>query len=658
MNYAHDEYLSLAALMTDMSEDLIAESDIRSVTTVNPRRERASRFSAFMNHPAMVAVLCAVVSLGVVAAIVLAGRGGPFRPPVVETPPPETETQDPEKDYEKQKSLYNDIIAEYTALLTAKQNGEELPALNTDGMDEREAAIATALHGIVDSCKDAETAQNLGYGFKDMDGNGTPELILLTKYTSIQAIFTISDKKPILLEANYGQGTTFMFATNNRFFMLRDQVTDSIEEATVYIWRVDGDKIAYDSVYGAVYDQEKKEILEYYQIVDGERKTIDKDTYNELDREYRQIINKPGFSTDAKLLTPYIHFPLTDKVPTENLPVADFSSYAAIRETYKAISACLEDFESAKWFQGEYDDLFAFPDDISFEYYTQLLYTACHGAYCEGYDEIDLNGDGQDELVIMNEDYTIKAIFTQRNGKPVLLDAFAYETCWLDDQGLIHVDRIDYYELEYSLYEFTKEGDYSLVYAILVAENGNRYLTKDGKTEKISFEESLEIYYDDYCRYTEPFSPHEQTRNVSSLTYTPLVEPTEDLRKAAADKTWHKNADLEKTSGKEWGAWGNTYVTFENVTDSGMDVNFKYVFTFNYPDPDRENYLLTDTTESSLKITASNQDGVFVFDESGIKGHFEFGQKYLWIIIDESTDQRFPAGAHCYFVQENSEEKP
>ena len=118
------------------------------------------------------AVLCAVVSLGVVAAIVLAGRGGPFRPPVVETPPPETETQDPEKDYEKQKSLYDGIIAEYTALLTAKQNGEALSAPDTEGMDEREAAIATALHGIVDACKDAEVAKTMGYGYKDMDGNG------------------------------------------------------------------------------------------------------------------------------------------------------------------------------------------------------------------------------------------------------------------------------------------------------------------------------------------------------------------------------------------------------------------------------------------------------------------------------------------------------
>ena len=75
MTYVKDEMLNLAARMTDMSEDLISESDIRSGATPLLKPRRTGRFSAFVNHPAMVAVLCAVVSLGVVVAIVLAGRG-------------------------------------------------------------------------------------------------------------------------------------------------------------------------------------------------------------------------------------------------------------------------------------------------------------------------------------------------------------------------------------------------------------------------------------------------------------------------------------------------------------------------------------------------------------------------------------------------------
>ena len=243
-------------------------------------------------------------------------------------------TQDPETSYEEQKSLYDDIIAEYTALLTAKQNGEELPALETEGMDEREAAIDAALHGIVNDCKDAEVAQNLGYGFKDMDGNGTPELILLSKYAGVKAIFTISDKKPILLEANYGKGGAFLFGTDRRFFIERSTVNGNIEESIVYIGRVDGDKMAYSSIYGGLYDMDKKEVLEYFQIKDGERTTIDKETHDELHREYGRIISTTDYGRTFKLLTPYIHLPLVDKTLDENLPGADFSIDTAVQRKY------------------------------------------------------------------------------------------------------------------------------------------------------------------------------------------------------------------------------------------------------------------------------------------------------------------------------------
>ena len=551
-----------------------------------------------------------------------------------------------ELSYEEQKTAYDGIIEEYTALLTAKQNGEELPVPDTEGMDEGEAAIAIALHGIV-ADQNAETLADLGYGFKDMDGNGTPELILLSRYTSIRAVFTLAKHKPVLLEANYGKGTAFLFAPKNRFFMKRNTVTDSIEEGLLYTCHVDGEKMVYDAIYGAVYDQEKKEVLERFQMVDGQRTPIDKETYNELDREYRKTLGT-DYGHTVKLFSPYIHYPLGEKVSTENLPVADFSSYEAIRETYKAISTCLEGrLVGNDWLKGAYDDLFSYPDDFSFEYYTQLLYAAYNNAYYEGYDEIDLNGDGKDELVILNEDYTIKAIFTMKKGTPVMLDAFANEVCWLDEEGMIHVDRTDYYELEYSLYEFTKEGDYNLVYSILVAENGNRYLTKDGKTEIISFEDSLTLYYDEYRPfYTEPFGAEEYNRSVSGLTYTPLTPYTEDPMKTAVTKMWRKSATLDKTSGEEYGAYSNTYVTFENATDTGMDVHVKYAYTVLYPDPDREYHSLEKTTESYLDFTAREENGVFAFEADGIKGHLEFRNKNTWLVIEESSDKRFPVGYH------------
>lgn len=560
--------------------------------------------------------------------------------------------QPSKKSYEEQKSLYEDIISQYTALLTAKHNGEELSVPDTANMDSGEIAITEALHGIVDACNTAEAAENLGYGYKDLDGNGTPELILLSKYssvTSVQAIFTISENLPILLEANYGTGTAFMFATGNRFLLRRTTISNKMEESTLYTCHVDGDKMVYDVIYGIVYDQEKKEVFEKFQIVNGNRVPIEEDAYRALDREYQKSY-QPGYSTISKLEAPFIHLSLAESKKDSNLPIADFSSYDAIRNTYIEILRCLEKFNSSEWIMGKYDNLFSYPNDRSFEYYTQLLYIAYHSSQPIGYDEFDLNGDGQDELVLLHEDYQIKAIFTQKDGIPVLVDSFvfSYHTCWLDSDGFIHVDRESYDELEYSLYEFTKSGEYKHHYSV-IADNYGRYLTKDGKTEPISFEESLEIRYDDYVRYSEPFAPNEYSRNVSELIYTPLIKATDDIIRHATEKTWHKYADLEKTSDKDF-ARSNTYVTFENVTDTQIDMNIKYVFTFSYPAPDQDHYLLDDTTESTLKFTVRKENGIFLFDGNGIQGKIEFGQKALWIVIEKSSDERFPVGYYCHEI--------
>ena len=350
------------------------------------------------------------------------------------------------------------------------------------------------------------------------------------------------------------------------------------------------------------------------------------------------------------MAVPYIHFPMNEPINTEGLPVADFSSYEAILETYRAISTCVDDFKYSSWLNGAYDNLFVFPDEKSFEYYNRLL----SSDYCSnrnpGYDLIDLNGDGAEELLILDEDYNIEVIFTQKDGVPVMWNTFFKSTCWLDEKGLIHVDREEYQELEYSLYEFTEGGEFKLVYSILVTPLG-RYLTRDGKTEKLPFEESLELY-DEYCVYPEHMEPNEYTRDVSELTYTPMTPPTEDPVKAAAKETWYNWSKLEETTGKN-SATGTTYVSFENVTDTQMDVNFKYKFTYYYPDPDHVStvpgviYTIPDTTESFLKVTAHKENGVFVFDENGIKGRIEFGVNHAWVLIEESTDERFKLGWFC-----------
>lgn len=580
------------------------------------------------------------------------------------TPPAQgtTETteasQIPEEPKKTYQEVYADIISQYTALLTAKQKGETLVAPNTQGMDADQAAIAQTVFHIVDGM-DAKYVEKYGYGYKDCDNNGIPELILFPEFgRAVMALFTVSDGKAILLASNlndpanvYFSNSNIFFSKNGLFLMKQVEENGNIKTATYSYFRVAGDKLAYETVYGEVYDYEKKEILESFQMVNGERVSIDREAFMELYLEYRQT--SEGDNVDIlKLQAPRIYLPLVEQGIDETRPVADFSSYSAIIETVKAISEddMFDAFHYQEWENGKYDHLYACPTETDFDYYNRFLYILYRGTTAPlGYDEIDLNGDGKDELVFLTEDYAIEAIFTQQNGVPVMLESLVVgETAWLDEDGYIHIDRNDFYELEYSVYKVAENSGFELVYDIFVSERGGRYLTRDGKREQITFEESLEIY-DAYCCYPERVDPNEYTRTVSDLTYTPVTEPYYDpIEYAARDGiSWHSSANWDgPAETKTWFIAG-TYVTFENLTDDSVDVNFEYVLTRYYPDPDRENHGLSETTTSNLKVKAHRANG-FYFEEGSICGRIEFHSEYIWIIIEESADERFPAGYHCY----------
>ena len=580
-----------------------------------------------------------------------------------QTPPAQgttetTETsQIPEEPQKTYQELYADIISQYTTLLTAKQKEETLVAPNTDGMGENQTAIMQAVYEVVRGIPDAKNAALYGYGYRDYDGNGVPELILFTKYLSVKAIFTIDGDAPILLSA-HGDGNPniffanshILFARGNRFLTMHKQESGSLREFTYSSFHIEGAQIVYETVYGQVYDNEKYEVVENFQMLDGKRTAIDDDTFAELYWEYSTLADGI-IQVTFKLQAPYLHLPLEEKSEDKSLPVVDFSSYAAIRETVKAISDCVTEFDSNDWENGVYDDLFTFPNDTAFEYYLRLLYVLHWDSGSPiGYDEIDLNGDGKDELLLLSEDCTIEAVFTQKDGVPVLLESSLLgEEMWLDEERHIHIDSWNVYETENSVYEVTKNGEFRLLYALFLNQKGHRYLIRDGKIEKITYAEQVEIFEDDYICYPPYLTPNEYSRTVTDLTYTPLYANDEDLYQKAVGKTWYKFTNWDDGTEKEWET-AFTYVTFENATDDRTDVHFQYVLTSYYPLPDNESYLGSTTTESSMMMIARKENGAFVFDTGAIEGRIEFGDEYLWVIIEESTDERFPVGYHCFEV--------
>lgn len=88
-------------------------------------------------------------------------------------------------------------------------------------------------------------------------------------------------------------------------------------------------------------------------------------------------------------------------------------------------------------------------------------FSSKHKASC-GYVIKDLNNDGVDELILINNDYySVIAIFSMANGKPVLLGNYWHRhTCWIDEKGRLHVtgsSGADY--TSHSIYSISAGGE-------------------------------------------------------------------------------------------------------------------------------------------------------------------------------------------------------
>ena len=249
---------------------------------------------------------------------------------------------------EQQKEAYTPIIEQYTALLTAKQNGETLTPPDTTGMSEGEAAIAEAVFETASAC---ENPEKMAYTYKDMDGNGTLELLFLTSPMDLQAIFALDGKAPVLLACDDGEkDEDWYFDAEGRVYSTVHTILDMEKkqiEATGIHFHVEGAELVQDVQYILTWFvvNNRPTSTEYFEVVDGTRQPIDEARYSELSADYNRVHDYSGFqSIQRKLNAPRMIFLLDEQ--TETPPTVDFSTYEAIRETYKAISTRLEDYDT------------------------------------------------------------------------------------------------------------------------------------------------------------------------------------------------------------------------------------------------------------------------------------------------------------------------
>lgn len=543
----------------------------------------------------------------------------------------ETPPQDPEVSYAS-------VIEAYTALVRAKADGEALTA-PAEGASEMD----TALYEVVSTVEDPAT---LGYAIKDINRDGICELVLMTRDQRIYALLTLQKNKPILLIETEITVTITPEGTVTSMEYIPDQLS-CVRIQTLSDGRLEGLE------YGSSADVEGK----YYKIEDGVRSEITFEEKQRLDYIHGMIglnthyINK---TTGFRFITAIPAEP-SDNPP----PVADFSSYEGILSAYRTIVEQFADCTQGAWVSGAYEDLFTFESNEDYEIFHSLFYHGFAGrptttyfgseyphngndAY--GYAQKDLNGDGAEELIIMDQNYTVLDMFTMKEGRPVLLkDASG---CWIDEHGRLHahigtgglVDR----DAEAYLYEI-RDGALSCVASVgyqvnMYLDKEGWYTLEDGVRKSISAEEGEELY--ELCTSRPAICvEREYTRMMAGLTFVPLFEKTLALR--MHEDTYENSAYIEANK-----------LTVSEVTDNSVTFAFDCLKPGGEFDPEAE----PEVIRTLLEGEATLADDRYVFDVDGVKGYLEFTVTAVWVVITESEQENVTPRA--YLLNKHEKKHP
>ena len=333
-------------------------------------------------------------------------------------------------------SMYSEIITAYKDLILYKRLNEELPPKPSNPKYYTDAIYEVA--------KAYDPTIEVGYAMKDIDGDGYLELVLMGRESRLYALFTIYENTPKTV-AVFQNGMGYLTPDGTIFHNSSITVEKKTTSERFITRLLNGSLVGIS--YGWVDTDGSLDTDEdtYYFVTDenGTQTIVEKSgKYKEYTDTYDYFWSYP---TRLTKLSELVYIPALPMTFTE-VPTADFSSYDAIIRTFALMHQTVSGgkFERSKWISGQYDFSMSFLTQADFHLYNRLLSatvlvqnssTASFGTV-----RTDLDGNGTEELILMESKYYVLAIFTTVDGKPLLLDSFTdLRSCAIDKDGKLHI---------------------------------------------------------------------------------------------------------------------------------------------------------------------------------------------------------------------------
>lgn len=432
-------------------------------------------------------------------------------------------------------SLYDEIINNFEYLVRFKDEFATLPQ-----RVEGEPEYFNTLYAVLEYYG---AASDIGHALKDINGDGWKELLIMDPSCYISAIFTIVDRQPVTaglfpnFTGHLGPDGLIYYVTYKR-----DDQGRQIGNYRHMKYLVNGELVGYEYGYYDVDEVFDTEGNLYYVKYDGEEAQY----VTEEEFDYYVDTNDYywSYATRVSREAGLFYQPVYSYLINPTLPTVDFSTIDSVIQTYTDMyeyaATSTSYYKKTDWTGGDYDTCMNFASDEDYYLYQRLLCAITTinrptSSTTYGYALKDLNGDNVDELILLDSNFTVFAIFTEVDGKAVLLDIFSdWRSAWIDEDGLVHVKdkTVPGHKKDYTYSVYTIEnGNYVSTLTLGIGYESSVYDAVANRWyqvvngEEVELEQAAwETLYADWELDLEDLKFHEYTQQNAGLTLVSIHE--------------------------------------------------------------------------------------------------------------------------------------